>query len=589
MNVTCTGCPAKYAVPDEKVRGKKVRITCKHCGTNIIVDGTAGGATDEASAKPAAQAATRPATTTARAPESSQASARAPAEAKVPAQAKAAAAPAEVKFIVGFADDRQETHTVAQIVDLYSAGKIDDEALVWKDGMPDWLSPFDVPELAAAFRAKNVAPRAAGPAPSAAAEDEATLVVRSPLDDPEVQAALAAAGPIGGASAAKPALASAAEKPGEEPAPRSAAARVERRAGAVDLFSRASEAGSEGDVSLDLGPAHEERHQKLTGARNESSVLFSLDALTKGAPKASQAQAKAKEQEREASEALFGESAPNSLLSLGSGTLGAMAAPDFTKPVNKANAIPLSDAQAAPDAPSSKGRGGVVLLVGFLAIAAAAAVAFVMMKKQPTAESVTVTPSAASPTRASAEPSSPEAPAASASPTANAAPATSASAAASAASAGSTNPAASSSAAAAVSAVASAKPATPAAAKPAEAAAAKPAEATAAAKPAETAAAEKPAEAAPAAEAAAFDKNAAVAALSAAAASAASCKTADGPTGSGKVSVTFAPSGRATATSVVGELAGTEVGGCVARLFRAAKVPPFSGDPVTVSKSFTVQ
>jgi hypothetical protein len=55
------------------------------------------------------------------------------------------------------------------------------------------------------------------------------------------------------------------------------------------------------------------------------------------------------------------------------------------------------------------------------------------------------------------------------------------------------------------------------------------------------------------------------------------------------VSVTFAPSGRATATSVAGELAGTEVGGCVARLFRAAKVPPFAGDPVTVSKSFTVQ
>ena len=51
MNVTCTGCPAKYAVPDEKVRGKKVRITCKHCGTNIVVDGTAAVDTS-ASASP---------------------------------------------------------------------------------------------------------------------------------------------------------------------------------------------------------------------------------------------------------------------------------------------------------------------------------------------------------------------------------------------------------------------------------------------------------------------------------------------------------------------------------------------------------
>ena len=41
MNVSCTSCSAKYAIPDEKVRGKKVKITCKHCSTGIIVD-TAG-------------------------------------------------------------------------------------------------------------------------------------------------------------------------------------------------------------------------------------------------------------------------------------------------------------------------------------------------------------------------------------------------------------------------------------------------------------------------------------------------------------------------------------------------------------------
>jgi hypothetical protein len=107
-------------------------------------------------------------------------------------------------------------------------------------------------------------------------------------------------------------------------------------------------------------------------------------------------------------------------------------------------------------------------------------------------------------------------------------------------------------------------------------------------------AAEKPAEkpaAAPAdaSNAPPFDKSAAIAALSAAAGNAQSCKTPDGPTGGGKVSITFMPSGRATNTSVSGDLAGTAVGGCVARLFRSAKVPAFSGDAVTVSKSFSVQ
>ena len=40
MNVVCGACPAKYSIPDEKVRGRKVRIPCKHCGAAIIIDGT---------------------------------------------------------------------------------------------------------------------------------------------------------------------------------------------------------------------------------------------------------------------------------------------------------------------------------------------------------------------------------------------------------------------------------------------------------------------------------------------------------------------------------------------------------------------
>lgn len=41
MIVACSTCPAQYSVPDAKIRGKKVRVTCKHCGTGIVVDATA--------------------------------------------------------------------------------------------------------------------------------------------------------------------------------------------------------------------------------------------------------------------------------------------------------------------------------------------------------------------------------------------------------------------------------------------------------------------------------------------------------------------------------------------------------------------
>lgn len=86
-----------------------------------------------------------------------------------------------------------------------------------------------------------------------------------------------------------------------------------------------------------------------------------------------------------------------------------------------------------------------------------------------------------------------------------------------------------------------------------------------------------------------FSKASAISALGGAASSAGGCKKAGGPTGVGKVQVTFAPSGRVTSATVMGSpFAGTAVGGCVASRFRAAKVPAFAGSPVTVSKSFAI-
>lgn len=40
MEVSCSKCPARYAVPDAKVRGRKVRIQCKRCKAPIVVDGS---------------------------------------------------------------------------------------------------------------------------------------------------------------------------------------------------------------------------------------------------------------------------------------------------------------------------------------------------------------------------------------------------------------------------------------------------------------------------------------------------------------------------------------------------------------------
>jgi len=107
--------------------------------------------------------------------------------------------------------------------------------------------------------------------------------------------------------------------------------------------------------------------------------------------------------------------------------------------------------------------------------------------------------------------------------------------------------------------------------------------------PAET---KPPVEARPApAEGAEFDRGAARAALATAASAAAGCKQgADEPAGAGRVTVTFAPSGRVIAARVVGSpFQGTRTGGCIAATFRSASVPPFAGDPVVVTKDVVVR
>lgn len=86
-----------------------------------------------------------------------------------------------------------------------------------------------------------------------------------------------------------------------------------------------------------------------------------------------------------------------------------------------------------------------------------------------------------------------------------------------------------------------------------------------------------------------FNRDAARSALAGAAGAASGCAKPGGPTGRGRVTVTFAPSGRATTASVGAPFAGTAVGSCAAGAFKSASVPPFDGGAVTVSKSFFIK
>lgn len=86
-----------------------------------------------------------------------------------------------------------------------------------------------------------------------------------------------------------------------------------------------------------------------------------------------------------------------------------------------------------------------------------------------------------------------------------------------------------------------------------------------------------------------FDRGAARTTLVSIAGNVQDCKK-SGDSGPGRVMVTFAPSGAVQSAVVSGPpFEGTPTGACVSARFRAARIPAFSGSPVSVSKTFTIE
>lgn len=453
------------------------------------------------------------------------------------------------EWTINVSEDEQRTVSTEELVELFRGGIIDDDTFGWRDGMDDWLALGEIQEL------RGILPRKSALAPP------------------------------------PPSL------PASSPAPSSGRAAVrqpEARASSTDLFGAAAFAGSESDVmtSASANPTMSDSSQQLTGARNESSVLFSLSALTGSGSQPKLAAAADESSSIVDIKNLMGpqagpkKPAPASkvedIMNLGG---GGIFSPSLAAPMLTGDSVApeaSSNSANAGEAASSKGKGILFGAIGLGAVALVAVGAVLFVGKgseepQPLTAAATSTASAQP---AEGDPAKADEAADSQSETAA--------------------PAQSAEAPAPVAAEKDEAPVEPAVARerekapattPAKAPEKQPAKTVAAAtKPAP---APKPAAPAPAPapkDAPAFDRAAALSSLNAASDAAASaCKKAGGPTGSGRIAVTFAPSGVVTTAMVEGPpFAGTAVGGCVAARFRNARVPAFSGGMVTVRKSFTI-
>ncbi|MCA9532155.1 MAG: zinc-ribbon domain-containing protein [Myxococcales bacterium] len=99
MKFLCDNCKAKYQIPDEKVAGRTLRMTCRKCGNDILIRGA--GVSPSVAPPPAApsEAPAAPSKSASAAPKPSAAAASAGVPKKAAVPAKAAAVPAKAAAV----------------------------------------------------------------------------------------------------------------------------------------------------------------------------------------------------------------------------------------------------------------------------------------------------------------------------------------------------------------------------------------------------------------------------------------------------------------------------------------------------------
>jgi predicted Zn finger-like uncharacterized protein len=438
---------------------------------------------------------------------------------------------ASTPWTVNVADGDQRTMSDDEVVAAYRAGIVTDETFCWKEGQPDWLPIQEISPLHAACTTAG-----------RAREEEH---VAASTDEPN-------AGPNRGAAAI---AARAGKKEGNgaavgvPPAAAVAARRAGGRVPAADLFGGVARAGGEDEV-LTSAPAGTPQHNRggapqppSMTATSEASGLIDIRQL--GAQMRSTGEEKKK-------------SRVDDIMNLGGGGAfsPSLAAPVLAAPSLEHYSEPPPGLLSGPGANQAKSKALIFLALGagtFFLVAAVAIAVVLVRGTQASASGAATTPApgmsvametAMGAPQHSAAPEAPSAtvpqpPIAAAAPVAQEAP----------------------------------RQETPKQEMPKKEF-----------KPAPVAPRE-----APAASGAEFNLGEARSRLAAIVGGLQTCKRAD-TTGSGKVEIVFAPSGGVqSAVLMAGSpFDGTPTGKCVEARFRQARVPPFGGSPVPVTKSFSI-
>ena len=295
MKIVCDNCATKYSIADDKVRGKVFKIRCKKCSHIIIVRGTEGGDVPPADLG---------------------------ADASLGDDAAPAPADAASDSVWHLVIDREQIGpmTLAEVRAKFAAGQVDVETYAWREGFGDWLrlgSIDDFRDLGSSGSSSSgahgkVAPEAATMLGAEMPAEVAALVARGTDGDStgrsdsadvfkqqqgrheEEDAAGDLFGNAGATEAATPSSFAAAASSGEDLFGSSGPTEASSRAPASLFGAARAESASkpnpvrERDRSPGFGtpisaaaPADDggDASARMTGQRNENSVLFSLNNL----------------------------------------------------------------------------------------------------------------------------------------------------------------------------------------------------------------------------------------------------------------------------------------------------------------------
>lgn len=154
MNFNCDNCNARYFIPDERVKGRRVTITCKRCSHKIhIRDGAVASQSGQVGAK---HVANKP--NIAVAPPPPVASPRVKKEKPV--------------WVVAINDVPVGPLPIAEIARKAKLGAVTLESLCWREGLEEWIPIAEVEEIRTAVEKSVGGARASDPGAAAAGQVE---------------------------------------------------------------------------------------------------------------------------------------------------------------------------------------------------------------------------------------------------------------------------------------------------------------------------------------------------------------------------------------------------------------------------------